>query len=141
MTELQAIRWFAETITKEKVIIARERFQWAIDLSCASPRLILPYNLHDNDEGDKEFRWDFIDRCPLARGFANVTLSLLHELGHHYNRLIWLEQDLEEYENATSFAHFALPCEQVATDWAIAWLQNANNRKLAKQFERYFFRR
>ena len=40
----------------------------------------------------------------------------------------------EEYES-----HFTLPYEIVATDWAIAWLQDPKHRKQAKAFERQYF--
>ena len=36
--------------------------------------------------------------------------------------------------------YFLLPDEVVATKWAIDWLENAENRKLAKAFEKEFFK-
>ena len=104
----------------------------------AKPRLILPPDLNQNDEGDKAFRKDFIERCPMARGFANVTLSILHEIGHHFNREAYIFSDANEddYES-----HFALPYEIVATDWAIEWLQDSEHRKQAKAFERIYFQK
>jgi hypothetical protein len=46
---------------------------------------------------------------------------------------------MEEYNNATGADHFKLHCEMIATDWAIQWLQDARNRKIAKAFEREYF--
>lgn len=138
MTRLQAIRKFADYVAGEHVIISRDE-DWAFSMADPKPRLLVPFDLTKNDEGDKEFRYDFVERCPLARGFANVTISILHEIGHHFHREEYIFCDYNEYENAKSFDHFRLPCEMVATDWAIAWLQDAQNRKVAKQFEHEFF--
>lgn len=97
------------------------------------------------------FRKNFESRCPAARGFADVTLALLHELGHFsteqdfegtdYNRdaamfTIFLLADSETEANEM---YFQLPDERNATDWAIEWLANAENRKTAKRFEKKFF--
>lgn len=138
MTRLQAIRKFADIVAGEHVIIIRSD-DWALSMVDAKPRLLLPYNLMKNDEGDKQFRQDFVERCPLGRGFANVTISILHEIGHHFNREEYIFCDYDEYENAYGFDHFKLPCEIVATNWAIEWLQDPENRKIAKAFEREFF--
>ena len=96
------------------------------------------------------FRRDFVNRCRLAQGFADVTLSLLHELGHMHSEQ---PQDDEEYElmcwsnmlnsktlEEVNLKHFAMPNEVNATDWAIEWLQDPEHRKLAKAFEKEFFK-
>lgn len=100
-------------------------------------------------KGHLQFTSNFISRCPSARGFAGITLSLLHELGHFethfiefegYNRLIELALLREQYpKEIINFAYFELPDEQAATDWAIKWLNNKENRKKAKSFEKAFF--
>lgn len=144
MTQVQLIRNFASEIVGVPVIIARERDDWGMslaDIHLNKPRLILPRDLTKNDEGDKEFRKDFVRRCPIAKGFSNITISILHELGHWFNPKEYLETDPDEYNNAIGWWHFTLPCEIVATDWAIAWLQDPKNRKKAKAFEREFFRK
>lgn len=142
MTRLQAIRWFADYVAGTHVTIVRERSDWGMSLAdLRVPRLILPKDLNQNDQADKEFRIDFVSRCPMAQGFANVTISILHEIGHWFNPIEYLESDVDEYNNALGFDHFKLPCEIVATDWAIEWLQDKNHRKVAKEFERNFFGR
>lgn len=138
MTKLQALRKFADYAAGEHVIIIKDT-AWAMSLADAKPRLCIPPDLMENDENDKLFRLDFIARCPLARGFANVTLSILHEIGHHFNRESYITTDAEEYDASVGYWHFMLPCEMDATDWAIEWLQDPENRKVAKQFERNFF--
>ena len=105
---------------------------------------------YDDDVSGKCFRKDFIERCPLARGFADVTISILHEIGHRmtydllpadYDReteeiKCWIKgESLEE----TNYFYFKMLDETLATNWAIEWLQNAENRKLAKAFERKFW--
>ena len=136
MNRVKLIRDFASLVAGERVIIPRKRDCWSMSMADAKPRLILPPDLNQNDEEDKAFRRDFVKRCPMARGFSNVTLSILHEIGHHFNREAYIFSDAneEDYES-----HFALPYEIVATDWAIAWLQNPEHRKTAKAFERQYF--
>lgn len=100
-------------------------------------------------KGDQQFRSDFVSRCLKAKGFANITLSLLHELGHfethfmefkNYNRIKELTLLREQYSEETiNFAYFRLPDETAATNWAINWLDSAENRKKAKAFEKKFF--
>ena len=55
------------------------------------------------------------------------------------NREEYIFCDYDEYENACGVDHFKLPCEMVATDWAIEWLQDPEHRKQAKAFERAYF--
>lgn len=104
---------------------------------------------YKNDFGGQCFRKDFVKRCPMARGFSDVTLSLLHEIGHTmtkdalpkgYNRekeCAKVDEIKEKF--AHTFAYFRMTDEVMATDWAIAWLADAENRKTAKQFEKKFW--
>lgn len=109
------------------------------------------YNLEElKCGGSKQFRKHFVAHCPKAQGFANITLTLLHELGHHANA----ETNYGDYDRQTelefietvvpkeyvNFMYFLLPDEVAATQWAIEWLENAENRKLAKAFEKEFFK-
>ncbi len=102
-----------------------------------------------DDFGGKYFRKDFERRCPLAKGFSDVTISLLHEVGHtmtkdnlphgynrekEYTRVNFITDKV-----AHTLAYFKMLDETLATDWAIAWLNNAENRKFAKQFEKKFW--
>lgn len=139
MNRVQLIRDFASQVAGEKVVIARIRDDWGITLGDVYPRLILPRNLDKCDEGDKAFRKNFVERCPMAQGFAHVTLSVLHEIGHHFHRIEYITQDPKEYDEALGDAHFDLPCERVATDWAIEWLQDKAHRRMAKEFEKKYF--
>lgn len=140
MTRIQAIRNFASYVANEKVVISRIRDEWSIDLQYAYPYLSLPKNLFENTEDDKVFRKDFVTRCPVAQGFANVTLTILHEIGHHFTREIFDTQDLTVYYKITDmYEYLSLPCEKSATDWAITWLGDKEHRKVAKAFEHQFF--
>lgn len=98
--------------------------------------------------GSRQFAQDFFSRCPMGRGFASVTLTILHELGHlhapqefdGYDRAEAIHQLKKNYPSRTiNFEYFKLPDEKAATDWAIEWLSNAQNRKIAKAFEKKFF--
>lgn len=115
-------------------------------------QILVEYDFNDlGTESDKLFRANFISRCPLAQGFAEITLAILHELGHHVtqNDFDWAKYRLELFalqvnEKLTleqkSERYFNMIGEKLATDWAIEWLQNAENRKLAKRFEKNFFK-
>lgn len=109
------------------------------------------YNLGQNMT---RFRNNFVNRCPMARGFASVTLALLHELGHQY-----VEDDVSEVcpeydrQEALDIGRMMCSCleewddwymnvmvdETMATDWAINWLNDSEHRKIAKAFEKKFF--
>ena len=41
------------------------------------------YNLDElYSRGHKQFAQDFFARCPMGRGFASITITILHEIGH-----------------------------------------------------------
>ena len=112
--------------------------------------LEIGYNFdHLTHKGSKQFYKNFTNLCPRARGFANVTLSLLHELGHFetyddiptgYDRVQALKNLDKKYAaQVINWHYFKLPDEALATNWAIKWLEDADNRKLAKKFEKEFF--
>lgn len=107
------------------------------------------YNIDELfSKGSKQFANNFYKQCPGGRGFASVTLALLHELGHfytcdfdfgEYNReeeIAWIESLPRDM---TNLFYFLLPDEEAATNWAIEWLSNKENRKIAKAFEKQFF--
>lgn len=140
MGRITAIRKFTDTVLGEKVVIVRRRDDWGMSLTDKRPRLVLPKDTQQNEEQDKLFRKDFIRRCKSAQGFANVTLSILHEVGHWMTRydIDWGEYFAEQ-ENVYGQDYFNLKAERVATDWAIAWLSNPENRRVAKAFEVEYF--
>lgn len=145
MTKLQAIRWFASQVLGEKVVIPHERLDnnWGmvIGICTVQPRLLIPKNLNEKSESDYLFRKDFTARYSVAQGFANPTLTILHECGH------WKTQEQINIWNygerrakcKTHKEYFLMKEERIATDWAIQWLYEPENRKLAKEFERKYF--
>lgn len=139
MTQLQAIRQFATEVAKQKVTIAKHRKYWGMDVNNPTPRLILPPDLKAKDSEDKAFRKNFVQRCPLARGFSDITISILHEIGHYFTKEYLTFEYYAESENLIGEEYFNIPAEKVATDWAIDWLQNPTHRKMAKAFERAFY--
>lgn len=145
MTKLQAIRHFTTFVLSEKVTIARDRFMgsnFGMCILSSNPRLKLPDSLdYPLDEYDKAFRKNFVERCPLARGFSSITLTLLHECGHWATRSII---DIVEYEKwnkrvTSQEEYMEIPWEHLATEWAICWLHSPANRKAAKAFEKAYF--
>ena len=90
--------------------------------------------------------------APFTKGIADVTIALLHELGHN----VVLSDLPSDYHRPTelyniivaSRGNFALRCqmyvhmedEWAATQWAIDWLSDPENRRKARAFERAFFK-
>lgn len=114
----------------------------------------IKYDLDDiYSQSMKWFREDFVSRCPAARGFANITLTLLHELGHIETEILDFNFNREKAEGdlllrrlreeitakEMNFAYFRFPDETAATEWAILWLKDPEHRKMAKAFEKKFF--
>jgi hypothetical protein len=107
------------------------------------------YNLDElYCRGHRQFAQDFFSRCPMGRGFASVTITILHEIGHMnaqqefkgYNRVQAIKELEKNFPRETiNFEYFKLPDEKSATDWAIEWLSHPENRKKAKEFEKKFF--
>ena len=146
MTQLKAIRKFANYVLEEKVTFAKKRMDngnWGMDMAPwqKTPRLVLPSTFSVNNEEDKLFRKDFIKRCPLAKGFSNVTLAILHECGHWMTRsafdVIAWSKVMEDVDSMDDYVKS--PYEMLATQWAICWLYCKENRKEAKKFEKRFF--
>lgn len=93
---------------------------------------------------------DFIRRFPSGRGFATITLILLHEIGHTYyprssfkgyNKTKAIDEiylTASTQEEATTL-YMNLPDEYAATGWAIDWLKDPEHRKIAKKFEKQFY--
>lgn len=101
---------------------------------------VIQYNLEClEDEDFKYVMRDFRSRSPESKGFANITLVLLHECGHI---MTWKHQGLHErpelYDDQEEY--ISQPDEVWATNWAIKWLEDEENRKYAKWFEREFFK-
>ena len=113
------------------------------------PELHFFYNLDElYSKGSKQFAQDFFARCPMGRGFASVTIAILHEIGHMnaqqsfegYNRVEAIKELEKNFPRETiNFEYFKLPDEKAATDWAIEWLSHPENRRKAKEFEKKFF--
>ena len=139
MTKLQAIRKFASDVAERKVTIARWRRYWAMDVNESVPRLVLPLDPDAKDDDDKAFRANFVMRCPLAKGFADVTISILHEVGHYFTKEYLTLEYYAEADNVSSNDYFNIEAEYKATQWAIEWLQDAEHRKIAKAFEKEYF--
>ena len=107
------------------------------------------YNLDElYSRGHKQFAQDFFARCPMGRGFASITITILHEIGHMnaqqefegYNRIEAIRKLKNNFPRETiNFEYFKLPDEKAATDWAIEWLSHPENRKKAKELEKKIF--
>lgn len=131
--------------TCKMVEISRENFCAFIN-DKGSEKFRIGYNFNAIWSKDG-FRETCTSRSPVCKGFANITLILLHELGHFSS-----QQDFEDYNREeeikflntipheiASMMYFLLPDEMSATDWAVEWLQDAEHRKIAKAFEKKFF--
>ena len=126
MKKEQIIKSFIQEITNHKWIV-KKSFQWCINLKDTL--------YYTNDEGTESaiaFRNDFIAKYPAAKNYLDITLSILHEIGHY------MTQDNMDYiypETYTYDEYFAVHDELIATKWAIDWMHNNDNKKLIKTFE------
>jgi hypothetical protein len=120
---------------------------------------IIRYNLDDPfDITDTRFRNYWGDVWSPFKGFANITQTLLHELGHletdaEMREIYTFEKrnhDIDKLQEAVEagrmteaehdIAYFTLPDEAKATEWAIEWLKDKRHRQIAKAFEKEFFK-
>lgn len=90
-------------------------------------------------------------RAPFTRGISDVTIALLHELGHNITVYDLPKNFDRTGEILDIFAstkipeiryrmYCDLPDELAATQWAIEWLSDEDNRKRVKKFEKDFFK-
>ena len=105
-------------------------------------------------ESSKMFREYWCAKCPMLKGFSDITISLLHELGHLETNDVVREffpleirtitmkgaETLAPTYKALNFIYFNLPDEKAATEWAIEWLSDPEHRKITKKFEKEFFK-
>lgn len=124
-----------------------------VDCVAECDELEIYYNFENlYGEGAKLFRTYWTKKVPMLKGFANITLTLLHELGHletndkirqtfsvEMRKLTWFAID-NKFNNVDdkNYHYFAMPDEASATQWGIDWLSNAEHRKIAKIFEKKF---
>lgn len=110
--------------------------------------------------GAKAVRENVISRCPTAKGFSAMTFVLLHEVGHFMTgeeieeeeevsdaekftrvlRAMAIADTEMDYQRIMQKYHYSKHNEIIATDWAIAFLSDPENRKKVKAFEREFFK-
>ena len=117
-------------------------------------KIHINYNFDDmNDIADKVYRKVWTTAYPYLKGFANITINLLHELGHLeiHNQIreqysyAQREYDINTLDNSNlpailqMIAYCMLPDERAASEWMAEWLSDKENRKLAKKFEKEFF--
>ena len=112
------------------------------------------YNLDQlSHKVTKIFRSYWTEKNPMLKGFSDVTLALLHELGHFETAdeiretftfadrtlaMTAIRNNCHDLKSA-NYTYYKMPDETAATEWAINWLSNAENRKKAKAFEKKFF--
>lgn len=141
MTQLQAIRKFANVVAQQKVVIARNHItrNWA--MSQDELRMFIPTDFnYKPDESDETFRIDFTYRYAPANELMDITITILHEIGHYFTRFDYdVDEDYRLRRAAADMSEYLrIPCERLATDWAIAWLHDLEHWAIAKQFEADF---
>lgn len=153
LTENNKIEWYDKIVKQDVKLIKDNSFKARMStIEEETVEIHYDKNFDFSDIGSKCFRKNLIKRFPSGQGFASITLALLHELGHfetdyafdeEYDNekeiKLWeilMEAETEEEEQEM---YFALPDETMATDWAINWLSDSENRKIAKAFEKKFF--
>lgn len=145
-----------ETITIETPIeyVIRKHQQFAVSTDDVDDWGVcyLRYNLAESENSTFAPYWH--EQFPELKEFANITLALLHELGHVATRNeTFYDEDGEIFDRDfsmmmlgmfpdpifASFAYYEMPDEKAATMWAINWLNDTEHQKIAKEFEKKFF--
>lgn len=109
------------------------------------------YKFNKNSLSDVLFSEYFCSLSSHAKEFSLETISILHELGHivtdpdiplNYDRQKALEHINEKAKNEKELnrLYFRMTDEKMATLWAVKWLTVKENRKLAHNFEKDFFK-
>ena len=159
VNEASDIIYLTEDDTYEKIEILVQKGK---DFSAESPEtvldwseLVITYNFDElYDKSAKLFRAYWTERYPIVKGFADITISLLHELFHlEVNDEIrktftYDDRELALYDlyhtpisdEERNRIYFGLPDEAAATKGAIKWLSVKENAKKAKKFEKEFFK-
>lgn len=125
----------------------------SVDCVADCEELSIEYNLEQIwDNGMALFRKFWEERAPILQEFSNITLTLLHELGHletsdeirktfsYKDRHILQEaiDFLYDTEAEKNYYYFKMPDEASATQWGINWLTDTENQKVTKIFEKNF---
>ena len=157
LNDVSDLYYFNEDEFEKTEILLRKSDAFAaesVDCVADCDTLEIYYNLDTlTDEGSKLFRAYWTDKVPMLKGFADITLTLLHELGHletsdelrktfsyEMRQLAWSAIDMTcDNVKEKNIKYFGMPDETAATQWGIAWLSDAENRKYAKAFEKEFF--
>lgn len=128
---------FAQMVLERHVVVVLDN-EWCMNIHDKECRLHIP-RVIEWDEGDAAFRENFYARCPFADTFSDITITILHELGHWIIRehtLANLDAYIQACENITDVEeYFTIPDEYMATEWAINWLMSEENRTIAHDFD------
>ena len=130
---------------------------YACDLVCDDVKteiiLKIEYNLEQVwDNGIELFRKFWEERAPILQEFSNITLTLLHELGHLETndevRAVFTFKDrhitwetinlLFDNDTEKNFRYFEMLDEASATQWGIDWLADSEHQRITKIFEQNF---
>lgn len=125
MKRSKAMRKLARKITGENIKIKKGKYwetNWENKIWWAND---------ENTESAKAFKDFFIKHCPMAKDFNNITISLLHEIGH----IMMVDESYgEQIKTEDNEKYFNSHDEWIATEWAINFL--INNTKLLRKFEK-----
>ena len=159
VNEISPIYYLTEddTYEKTKILVKQDSYFSAesIDSTLEWEELTITYNFDELwDESAKLFRAYWSKRYPLTKGFADITISLLHELSHlivndeirktfsYEDRALAMSAidiQAQNYEEKCNL-YFGMPDEKAATEWGLNWLAIHENAKKAKAFEKEFFK-
>jgi hypothetical protein len=113
--------------------------------------LTLYYNikcLFDNTKNGMNFvGGDMNKRNKNIRNFSRITKILLHELGHlatafelyGKNGENWYTYNLRKNKCRSQQEYVNMEDEYKATEWALNWIDDPINRKIARRFEKEFW--
>jgi len=125
----------------------------SVDCVADCEELEIEYNFDQIwDEGANLFRTFWTKKYPMLKEFSDITLALLHELGHletsdevrktftfKDRHITWEAIDLLfDDDTEKNFQYFSMPDEASATKWGINWLADEVHKKIALTFEKQF---
>lgn len=139
-----------------EISFVRDKEGFAIHADGDDIDMLYDYRALDHTlECNKAFDNYVHNRWRYTKGFADVTLAILHEMGHYATAYSLRKYDrakelVKLYEKASlnnwswyeiqTYYTTQMKDERKATEWGMNWLGNPQNRKTAKAFEKAFFK-
>lgn len=126
---------FIQKVIGEKKITLFAGDEWAIHTGFKY--FVMTYNQDDFKTGNiTSFKYFCEKLNPITTPISEITLSILHEIGHYQNRkkhTRYNEYNEQVIQCVTDEQYYLLPEELEATQWAINFI--LNNPELIQKYD------